>query len=100
MTQKFTIFVFYFAKCTFSCAVMSYTNNFSFIVTLKIVSLMSRFYDDIEYMLHMRPGLYWQITWRFVSPVIVLVIFVWSLLNLGLNPITYSVWNKKEVPII
>lgn len=61
---------------------------------------MSRFYDDIEYMLHMRPGLYWQITWRFVSPVIVLVIFVWSLLNLGLNPITYSVWNKKEVPII
>ena len=32
-----------------------------------------------------------------MSPLIVFVIFVWSVVNLGLKPITYSVWNSKEV---
>ena len=61
---------------------------------------MSRFYDDIEYMLRMRPGLYWKITWRYVSPAIVLVIFVCSLLNIGLKPITYSAWRQNKVNIL
>lgn len=58
-----------------------------------------RFEDDIEYMIRSRPGLYWQITWRFVSPLIVLVIFVASLVNMGINPMTYSAWipNKGDV---
>jgi len=56
----------------------------------------NRFYDDIEYMLRMRPGLYWKITWRYVSPAIVLVIFVCSLLNIGLKPITYSAWRQNK----
>ncbi|KAJ7394072.1 hypothetical protein OS493_003746 [Desmophyllum pertusum] len=56
----------------------------------------NRFYDDIEYMLHMRPGWYWQITWKFVSPAIVLVIFVCSVINLGIKPMTYSAWREKQ----
>lgn len=56
----------------------------------------NRFYDDIEYMLRMRPGLYWKITWRYVSPAIVMVIFVCSLLNIGLKPITYSAWRQNK----
>ena len=57
----------------------------------------SRFYDDIEYMLRERPGWYWQITWRFVSPLIVLVIFVCSLFNMGMKPITYLAWREDDV---
>lgn len=56
-----------------------------------------RFEDDIEYMIRSRPGLYWQITWRFVSPLIVLVIFVASLVNMGINPMTYSAWIPNKV---
>jgi len=56
----------------------------------------NRFYDDIEYMLRMRPGLFWKITWRYVSPAIVLVIFVCSLLNIGMKPITYSAWRQNK----
>ena len=48
-------------------------------------------------MLRVRPGWYWQITWRFVSPLIVLVIFVCSLFNMGMKPVTYSAWRHNEV---
>lgn len=56
----------------------------------------NRFYDDIEYMLRVRPGWYWKLTWRFVSPLIVLVIFVCSLFNMGMKPVTYSAWRENE----
>lgn len=56
----------------------------------------NRFYDDIEYMLRVRPCWYWKVTWRFVSPVIVLVILVCSLLNMGMKPVTYSAWREHE----
>ncbi|XP_067021529.1 sodium- and chloride-dependent transporter XTRP3-like isoform X1 [Acropora muricata] len=62
----------------------------------------NRFYDDIEYMLRVRPCWYWKVTWRFVSPLIVLVIFVCSLLNMGMKPVTYSAWreNKGDVKTV
>ncbi|KAL9985278.1 hypothetical protein ACROYT_G007658 [Oculina patagonica] len=55
----------------------------------------NRFYDDIEYMLRMRPGWYWKITWRYVSPAIVLVIFVCSVVNMGMQPASYSVFQPN-----
>lgn len=54
-----------------------------------------RFEDDIEYMLGSRPGLYWKITWRYVSPVLVFGILVASLINMGLKPIVYSAWHPE-----
>ncbi|XP_068689953.1 sodium-dependent neutral amino acid transporter B(0)AT2-like [Montipora foliosa] len=56
----------------------------------------NRFYDDIEYMLRVRPCWYWKVTWRFVSPVIVLLILVFSLLNMRMKPVTYSAWREHE----
>jgi len=56
----------------------------------------NRFEDDIEFMIRVRPGWFWKITWKFVSPLIVLAIFVSSLVNMGLKPMKYSVWNAKE----
>lgn len=58
-----------------------------------------RFSDDLTYMLLERPGWFWTIMWRFVSPVIVLAIFVSSIVNLAMKPPAYSVWrpNKAEV---
>ena len=59
----------------------------------------SRFEDDIEFMIDVRPGWYWKITWRFVSPIILLVIFVASLVNMGMKPMTYSLWRSNEVTV-
>ena len=46
-------------------------------------------------MLGSRPGLYWKITWRYVSPVLVFGILVASLINMGLKPIVYSAWHPE-----
>lgn len=52
---------------------------------------------DIEYMLGDTPGLYWRVMWRFVSPLIVLVIFVASLINMGIKNLTYTAWSPEMV---
>ena len=57
----------------------------------------SRFSDDLTYMLLERPGWFWTIMWRFVSPVIVLAIFVSSIVNLAMKPPAYSVWRPNKV---
>ena len=48
-------------------------------------------------MLLERPGWFWTIMWRFVSPVIVLAIFVSSIVNLAMKPPAYSVWRPNKV---
>lgn len=55
-----------------------------------------KFQDDIEYMISVRPGIYWRWTWRYISPVLVTVIIIASLINMGLNPIGYTVWDASQ----
>ncbi|XP_046679787.1 sodium-dependent serotonin transporter-like [Homalodisca vitripennis] len=42
---------------------------------------VERFSSDIECMLGHRPGLFWRLCWAYISPVFLLVIFVFSLLS-------------------
>ncbi|XP_066997796.2 sodium-dependent serotonin transporter [Anabrus simplex] len=42
---------------------------------------VERFSNDIEKMLGHRPGLFWRICWSYISPVFLLVIFIFSLLG-------------------
>lgn len=70
-----------------------------FIAICELVALMwgygaQRFCADLEYMLGFRPGLFWRICWMFISPVVLMVIFVYSLYQH--TPI--SVQNPKEYP--
>jgi solute carrier family 6 amino acid/orphan transporter-like 15/16/17/18/20 len=61
-----------------------------------------RFCDDIEDMTGQRPGLYWQITWRFLSPVIMFVLFFASLITSVLKESKYygySVETGSPVPL-
>ncbi|CAF4858964.1 unnamed protein product [Pieris macdunnoughi] len=41
---------------------------------------LKRFSDDVEEMLGFRPGLYWRICWKFVSPVFIIGVVVFGLL--------------------
>ncbi|XP_032223340.1 sodium-dependent neutral amino acid transporter B(0)AT2 isoform X2 [Nematostella vectensis] len=54
---------------------------------------IKRFEDDLEYMLKMRPSKYFTICWKYVSPILVILLLGASLINMGLQPIKYSTWN-------
>lgn len=58
---------------------------------------LCRFENDIKYMIGSKPGWYWKITWGFLAPVVVSVIIVTSVVNLGMQPVKYSVWNPAKV---
>jgi len=54
-----------------------------------------RFSDDIEEMTGSRPGLYWQLMWRFISPLLMLAIISSSTYSMFSKHPTYSAWNEK-----
>jgi len=55
-----------------------------------------RFSDDIETMTGYRPGLYWQIMWRFVSPSVMTIIVTSSVYSMFKKYPTYTAWNKEK----
>ncbi|XP_031298541.2 inactive sodium-dependent neutral amino acid transporter B(0)AT3 isoform X1 [Camelus dromedarius] len=56
---------------------------------------MKRFCDDIAWMTGRRPGLYWQVTWKVVSPLLLLTIFVAYISLLASTPPSYKAWNPQ-----
>ncbi|XP_052328863.1 sodium-dependent neutral amino acid transporter B(0)AT1-like isoform X2 [Oncorhynchus keta] len=63
---------------------------------------IDRFNADIEFMIGHKPNLFWQVTWRFVSPVIMLVIFIFYLVTQVSGELTYLVWDQdaEEFPTL
>ncbi|KAJ8288113.1 hypothetical protein COCON_G00007720 [Conger conger] len=64
------------------------------IIAVVYVYGIGRFSDDIEWMTGKRPNLYWQITWRFISPVMLLVVFLAYIVVQASTVPTYPAWNK------
>lgn len=56
-----------------------------------------KFSSDIEKMIGVWPGLYWQATWRFISPLTIFSIVVASVYYRITNPPTYPAWDMEEV---
>ncbi|XP_059205536.1 sodium-dependent neutral amino acid transporter B(0)AT1-like [Centropristis striata] len=86
-------------------------DNFAGSVPLLVIGLVEmiavvyiygidRFNEDLEFMVGHKPGIFWQVSWRVVSPLIVLVILVFYLVTQVQKELTYSVWdpNSKEFP--
>jgi len=44
-----------------------------------------------------RPGLYWQITWRFLGPLLMTIILVSSLVFMIIKKPEYQAWKADEV---
>ena len=60
-------------NCTY--ALLAYyvvPTRFSFFMN-ELFTGLKRFSDDVEEMLGFRPGLYWRICWKFVSPTFIIV---------------------------
>ncbi|KAM9096136.1 sodium-dependent neutral amino acid transporter B(0)AT1 [Sarcophilus harrisii] len=61
---------------------------------------IDRFNKDIEFMIGHKPNIFWQITWRVVSPLIMLVIFLFYFVIKVNEELIYSVWDPafEEFP--
>lgn len=59
--------------------------------------LGGRFCDDVAWMTGRRPSLYWRVTWKVVSPLLLLTIFVAYIALLARAPPSYRAWNPQYV---
>jgi len=55
-----------------------------------------KFTQDIEDMTGYRPGLYWQITWRFLGPLLMTIILVSSVVFMIIKKPEYQAWKADE----
>jgi len=44
-----------------------------------------------------KPSIFWQVSWRFISPLIILVILVFYLVTQAQKELTYLVWDPNSV---
>ncbi|XP_028317375.1 sodium-dependent neutral amino acid transporter B(0)AT1-like [Gouania willdenowi] len=58
---------------------------------------IDRFNEDIKFMVGRKPSFFWQITWRFISPLIILVILIFYLVTQVQQELTYLVWDPNSV---
>ncbi|XP_028518144.1 sodium-dependent neutral amino acid transporter B(0)AT2 isoform X2 [Exaiptasia diaphana] len=81
---------------TFSGTIPLLIIGFFELVGVSWIYGLKRFEDDLEYMLKMRPSLYFRITWKYVSPGLVIIILVASLISMGLDPMNYEGFDYNE----
>ena len=58
---------------------------------------LKRFSKDVKWMTGRKPNLYWQITWTFISPLLLLIVFVAFVTLQIQKPPSYAAWNPKYV---
>lgn len=61
---------------------------------------MDRFNEDIKFMIGHKPNIFWQVMWRVVSPLLMVVILLFFLVVKVNEELTYSVWDPayEEFP--
>ncbi|XP_029919764.1 sodium-dependent neutral amino acid transporter B(0)AT1-like [Myripristis murdjan] len=57
---------------------------------------IDRFNKDIEFMIGHKPNIFWQVTWRVLSPLIVFVIFVFYFATKVSSEVSYIAWNPES----
>lgn len=70
------------------------STTLTFIGLVEVISLVyiygySRFSDDVYFMLNRRLGWYWKVTWTVTSPLVLLVIFIFSMVDQN-EPVKYG----------
>ncbi|MCJ8750139.1 hypothetical protein PDJAM_G00259120 [Pangasius djambal] len=67
------------------------------LIALVYVYGIDRFNKDMEFMVGHKPNIFWQATWRVLSPLILLVILVFYFMKTVSNKLTYIVWDPDSV---
>lgn len=58
---------------------------------------LQRFSKDVQWMTGRKLNLYWQITWRFVSPLLLIIVFMAFVTLQIQKPPSYAAWNPEYV---
>lgn len=64
--------------------------------TIVYIYGIDRFNDDIKFMIGHKPNLFWQITWRFISPVIMFFILVFYFIAKVSEKLVYKSWDPES----
>ncbi|XP_041665263.1 sodium-dependent neutral amino acid transporter B(0)AT1-like [Cheilinus undulatus] len=67
---------------------------FELIVVVYLYGI-DRFNEDIKFMIGYKPSIFWQVSWRLTSPLVILAILVFYLVNQGQEDLTYLVWDPS-----
>ncbi|KAM9384497.1 sodium-dependent neutral amino acid transporter B(0)AT1-like [Pholidichthys leucotaenia] len=57
---------------------------------------IDRFNEDIKFLVGHKPSIFWQISWRLTSPLILLVILIFYLVTQAQERLTYLVWDPNS----
>uniref|UniRef100_A0A8C3URC6 Solute carrier family 6 member 18 n=1 Tax=Catharus ustulatus TaxID=91951 RepID=A0A8C3URC6_CATUS len=67
------------------------------VIGVTYIYKIKRFSKDVEWMTGRKLNLYWQITWRFISPLLLLIVFTAFVILQMQKPPSYTAWNPKYV---
>ncbi|CAH0551934.1 unnamed protein product [Brassicogethes aeneus] len=90
---------------------LSMFDSFAGTIGLVVVALMEmisvvyvygheRFTKDIHDMTGIKPGIYWQVTWRYLAPGIMVVILVSSIISMLINHPMYAAWSAEKGDVV
>ncbi|XP_056376145.1 sodium-dependent neutral amino acid transporter B(0)AT3-like isoform X1 [Hyla sarda] len=63
------------------------------VIAVTYVYGIDRFSEDIKWMTGRRPNIYWQATWRYISPLLMAAVFLSYIVIQFLTPLTYETWD-------
>uniref|UniRef100_A0A3B3QIH0 Transporter n=1 Tax=Paramormyrops kingsleyae TaxID=1676925 RepID=A0A3B3QIH0_9TELE len=63
---------------------------------------IDRFNEDVEFMIGHKPNIFWQATWRVISPLIMLIIFLFYFITKVRETLIYKTWDpaSKNFPTL
>lgn len=70
------------------------------ILLCSLLSHLCRFNKDIEFMIGHKPNIFWQVTWRVISPLIMIFILVFYFVTQVTKSPTYLVWDEESVSLL
>ncbi|KAL2080629.1 hypothetical protein ACEWY4_024422 [Coilia grayii] len=81
---------------TFAGSIPLLTIAFFEMIAVVYIYGIDRFNKDIEFMIGHKPNIFWQATWRVISPLIVLAIFVAYFVSQVTKELTYTAWDPTS----
>lgn len=67
---------------------------------ISLLLLPHRFNKDIEIMIGHKPNIFWQVTWRVVSPLIMIFILIFYFITQVSKTLTYLAWDQEAVSLL
>lgn len=61
---------------------------------------INNFCNDIYSMIGIRPNIYWRVIWKFVSPALILILLIATVITKFIDPVTYRAYDKNKAMLV